>query len=213
MRNGYAVSYNHHRNGPNWAAWRLTAADIGGQDRHRGHFVTDDSLPRGWYRVTHDDYTGSGYDRGHLVRSKDRSTSQQANDATFLLTNVAPQTHALNGGPWLRLEDHCRKLAQHDGRTVYVVAGVIYGQQGATIGHGVAVPSAWWKVAVVVAEGHVAADVTATTPVFAAVMPNAEHVERGWQTYQVTLGEVERRSGYRLLDAVAAPVVAALCAR
>ena len=25
VRNGYAVSYNHHRNGPNWAAWRLLA--------------------------------------------------------------------------------------------------------------------------------------------------------------------------------------------
>ena len=49
-----------------------------------------------------------------------------------------------------------------------------------------------------VAEGHGAADVTATTPVLAAVMPNSEHVERGWQTYQVTLGEVERRSGYPL---------------
>jgi DNA/RNA endonuclease G (NUC1) len=67
-RSTYVVSYNPKRLGPNWAAWRLTAADFGGAARHRGHFITDESLPAGWYRVQHSDYTASGYDRGHLVR-------------------------------------------------------------------------------------------------------------------------------------------------
>ena len=45
-RSTYVVSYNPKRLGPNWAAWRLTAADFGGAGRHKGHFITDEPLPR-----------------------------------------------------------------------------------------------------------------------------------------------------------------------
>jgi len=176
-RSTYVVSYNPKRLGPNWAAWRLTAADFGGAHRHKGHFLTDESLPAGWYRVTHADYSDSGYDRGHLVRSEDRTSSDAANASTFLLTNVLPQRHDLNGGPWLRLEDQCRTLAQHDGRTLYIVAGGLYTANPATIGHGIAVPQACWKVVVVLGPGQGPADVTPTTPVIAVVMPNVEGIE------------------------------------
>jgi endonuclease G len=91
-RSTYVVSYNPKRLGPNWAAWRLIAADFGGAGRHKGHFLTDESLPAGWYRVTHADYTDSGYDRGHLVRSEDRTSSDAANASTFLLTNCRSAT-------------------------------------------------------------------------------------------------------------------------
>jgi endonuclease G len=210
-RSTYVVSYNPKRLGPNWAAWRLVAADFGGARRHRGHFITDQSLPAGWYRVTHADYTDSGYDRGHLVRSEDRTSSDAANASTFLLTNVLPQTHALNEGPWLRLEDHCRTLAQHDGRTLYIVAGGLYSAHPATIGHGVAVPDAFWKVVVVLGPGQGAADVTPSTPVIAVVMPNVDGIaSKPWASYRTTLAEVERRSGYRLLGAVPEAVRSAL---
>jgi DNA/RNA endonuclease G (NUC1) len=153
----YVVDYNPRRLGPNWSAWRLTRADFGGAARHQGHFITDDTLPAGWYRVTHADYSGSGFDRGHLVRSEDRTRSDADNAATFILTNVSPQRHDLNAGPWLRLEDHCRTLAQHDGRTLYIVAGPLYADGAPTIGHGVVVPAAFWKVVVVLGPGEGAA--------------------------------------------------------
>ena len=44
-------------------------------------------------------------------KRKERTRSPEDNRATFLLTNILPQTHDLNGGPWLRLEEHCRELA------------------------------------------------------------------------------------------------------
>ena len=71
----------------------------------------DDMLPAGWYRVQDHDYAGSGYDRGHMVRSEERTRSPEDNKTTFYLTNVLPQTHELNAGPWLRLEDYCQDLA------------------------------------------------------------------------------------------------------
>ena len=210
-RSQYVIGYSRVMNGPRWASWRLVASDFGGQARHKGHFITDGSLPAGWYQAQHSDYTGSGYDRGHLVRSEDRTASRADNDSTFLMTNVAPQRHDLNAGPWLRLEDHCRVLAQHDGRQLFITAGVIYGSAPARIGGGVAVPESWWKVVVVTAPGDGAAEVTPQTRVIAVVMPNVEGIgDRPWTGYRTTVAEVERRTGYTLLDNVEGSVRAVL---
>lgn len=210
----YVVSYNRSKGGPNWAAWRITAADIGGADR-QGRFEPNDALPAGWYRVRHADYTNSGYDRGHMVRSLDRTASDAANATTFLTTNILPQTHALNTGPWKGLEDACTTLARHDGRAVYVVAGAIWGAHPKTIAAGhVAVPEAFWKVAVVLPPSAGAADVTSDTPVMAAVMPNEEGIgHKKWTTYRTNLRSAEQRGGWHVLVAVRAEVRAALEAR
>src|SRR5215207_39997 len=65
----YVLSYNDGRGGPNWVSWRLVASDIGEAER-QNNFHPEQSLPRGFKRVTPDDYTGSGYDRGHVCNSK-----------------------------------------------------------------------------------------------------------------------------------------------
>jgi endonuclease G, mitochondrial len=210
----YVVAYSPSHRGPSWAAWDLNRTYFGGAARHRGHFITDDSLPAGFYRVTHAYYTGSGYDRGHMVRSEDRTRSDADNASTFLLSNVLPQRHDLNDGPWLRLEDACRTLAQYDGRELFIAAGPIYSAQPATIGHGVAVPVAFWKVVVVLAPGQGAEDVTPETRVVAVVMPNVDGIaDAPWARYRVSVADVERRSGYRLLGRVPEAVRAALEAK
>lgn len=204
VRSGYALAYSPTRHGPVWASWRLRSGDFGGQGRHRGRFVTDDSLPEAWgYRVTHADYTDSGYQRGHLVPSDERTNGASANDQTFLLSNVAPMTGSLNDGAWKTLEEFCRKLSQHDGRELSVLAGPIYGAKPKAIGHGVPVPDGFWKVVVVMVPGETAADVTSATRLYAVVMPNTD-APRGktWVDYRTTIADVERRSGYELLGRV-----------
>lgn len=197
----YVVSYNPKLLIPNWASWQLQAKHFGGARRHKGHFLSDTSLPSGWYRVTHDDYTGSSLDRGHLVRSEDRTTSNANNDSTFILTNVAPQEHDANGGPWLRLEEHCRHLAQGERRTLYIVAGVIVGSNPRRIGHGVAVPESFYKVVVDIAPGYAPSD--ASTRVIAVIVPNkAGIMHEPWTTYRTSVADVERRSGYRFFSAL-----------
>jgi endonuclease G len=208
----YAISYNPRRLTPNWAAWRLRSEDMGATTRHKGRFMPDDALPSGWYRVRHDDYSGSGLDRGHLVRSADRTASAADNAATFYMTNVVPQSHALNYGAWLRLEEYCAALARQ-GRALYIVAGPLYGAAPRTIGHGVAVPSALWKVVVVLETGQTARDVSAATRVIAAIMPNIETPHHAWGRYRVSVDEVERRSGYELLGDVEVAVQSVIEAR
>jgi endonuclease G len=212
----YALSYNKERNGASWVSWRLDAGDFGPAPRHKGKFLSDDSLPEGFYRVRHDDYTGSGYDRGHMVRSEERTRTPEDNKATFLLTNILPQTHDLNAGPWLRLEDYAQELAQKEKRTLHVVAGGLFnkGHRPTTINKGVAVPDAFFKVIVVLDHGQSARDVGETTRVIAVIMPNKEGIlGEGWGKYRRPVDEIERRSGYELLPAVPEAVQRVLEAR
>lgn len=201
----YALSYNRSRNVANWVSWRLDAASFGDAPRHRGKFLTDSTLPDGWYRVQHDDYTGSGFDRGHMVRSEERTRTPEDNKATFLLTNILPQQHDLNAGPWLRLEEACQELAQKERRVLYLIAGGLFDGRGPsrTIGKGVAVPEAYFKVAVVLEPGQGPEHIGPSTRVIAAVMPNdAGLLNEGWGQYRTTVDEVERRAGYDLLTAL-----------
>lgn len=212
----YALSYSKERNGASWVSWRLQADDFGPAPRHKGKFLSDDTLPEGFYRVRHDDYTGSSYDRGHMVRSEERTRTPEDNKATFLMTNILPQTHDLNAGPWLRLEEYAQHLAQKEERTLYVVAGGLFnkGRRPATIGKGVAVPDSFFKVIVVLDHGQSAPDVSETTRVIAVIMPNKEGLlGEGWARYRRPVDEIEKRSGYDLLSAVSEPVQRVIEAR
>ena len=199
----YALSYNPIRLGASWVSWELNARYYGGEPRHKGRFIPDESLPAGWYRVRHEDFSRSDYDRGHMVRSEERTRSRRDNTSTFLLTNVLPQRHDLNAGPWLRLEDYCRELAQHGRKEMFVTAGPIFGPRPDTIGHGVAVPEAFFKIVVVLGREQGPADVSEETRVIAVIMPNVIGVaEERWGQYRTSVVEIEQRTGYRFLGDV-----------
>lgn len=210
----YVLSYNPKRNVANWASYRLLGSDFGTVKRRQGKFLEDPELPFGVYRVRHDDYTRSGFDRGHLVRSAERTSSREDNDATFYMTNVVPQRHELNEGAWLRLEEHCEKLARVEGKQLFVVSGPIFTGQPTTIGGGVRVPDEVFKVVVVLDQGQGRADVRTTTPVLAVAMPNsAKAAHDDWERYRTTIDAIEARTGYDFLDAVDVAVQAAIEAR
>ncbi|MEO7329629.1 MAG: DNA/RNA non-specific endonuclease [Minicystis sp.] len=199
----YALSYNQNRNDPNWVSWNLDEGWMGHTPRRKGKFLTDDSLPPGFYRVEDRDYSGSGYDRGHMTRSEDRSRSPEDMAATFILTNVIPQKHELNAGPWLRLEDYSEDLARKENKSLFIVSGGIFGKNPPTIGKGVAVPDTCFKVVVILEKGQIAKDVTEVTRVIAVIMPNVGGIlDNPWGPYRVSVDEVEKKSGYRFLTAL-----------
>lgn len=200
VNNFMAISYNRDKGIPNWVAWRVTSADLGQLNREDA-FRPDDRLPKGWARVTPSDYTGSGFDRGHICPNADRYGSREAADATFLMTNMTPQTPDLNRGPWQELEVYTRTLVKR-GSDVYVYAGV-YGERG-KIKKKVTIPEYNWKIVVAVPAGTPFSAINETNArVIAVNMPNVKGIQNAdWKMYRTSVRQIEQSTGYNLLSAL-----------
>jgi len=193
---------------PGWVSWELNARWLGPVPR-QNDFRPDDTLPKEIPQAQLSDYAGSGWDRGHLCPSEDRTATLADNRSTFYLTNIVPQSDAANGGPWAQLEAYLRTLAQHGGE-LSIVAGGIFAGPPKTIGaDAVFVPSATFKVAVVLDHpGQGIADVTGQNRVIAVVIPNDGSVSRSadWRAFRVAPRAVEALTGLRLFGDVAREV-------
>lgn len=192
----YVLSYNDEKGGPNWVSWHLEASDIGDVER-QNNFHPEQSLPAGFRRVTPDDYTGSGYDRGHVCNSKDRTRTAADNSETFSMANMLPQTPALNRQVWESLESYCRTLAQK-GSHLFIVAGG-YGS-AKTIGrrNKVNVPTNCWKIVLVLPAGTDISQADKNARVIAVDMPNVSGIDDdSWQEYITTVADIEQKTGYR----------------
>jgi len=195
-REQYVLSYGRDRNLLNWASWWVDARWLGQTDR-QDDFRPDGGLPQGFYQATPGEYRRSGYDRGHMVPSGDRTDSARDNSLTFLMTNIFPQSSENNRGPWRALEAYGRDLVYQQGKAVYVIAGV-YGDKG-SVGR-VTVPGRVWKVMVVLDSTDDAVD--RGTEVIAVDMPNSDRIESDWQQYRTTIDRIEIATGYDLLSDV-----------
>ena len=99
----------------------LVPEDLGDLSRS-DDFREDESLPKNCYKVDESDYRGSGYDRGHLMPSGDRTKSKSANSSSFLMVNMLPQNPSNNRQVWRELEQYSRKLI-NQGFTLHSFAG------------------------------------------------------------------------------------------
>jgi endonuclease G len=194
---GSTFSYNNERGTINWIAWKTTNADLG--DRvERPDFRPDPRLPAGLKRIMSTDYSGSGYDRGHMQPAADRFGNVQLMDDTFLMTNIVPQTKTLNQYPWQNLESYVRAQARR-GFDAYQIAGV-YGNAGA-IKRKVTIPTNCWKIVILVPNGSSIADLDRRMRVIAVDMPNRDGLEHAkWQTFTTTIRDIENKTGYDFLN-------------
>jgi DNA/RNA endonuclease G (NUC1) len=212
----FVSSYNRTRGQPNWIAYNLEATHRGPAERC-DCFTHDPSLPADFPVLTTNDYVGSGYSRGHMTMSEDRTAGGSAtttsvdNARTFYFTNIVPQTSQNNGGPWLGLEIALGDSASKSNREVYVVAGGA-AYSGTLNGAGkVAIPTVTWKVAVIMPRDRGLADfrTPADAQVIAVVMPNTTTIPQNqadWPKYVVTVDSVEALTGYDLLSALPDPL-------
>ncbi|MGF1521905.1 MAG: DNA/RNA non-specific endonuclease [Leptolyngbyaceae cyanobacterium] len=198
-RSQYALSYNRDRGTANWASWQLDAEWLG-QTERQDDFRQDGGLPSGVYQVTPNDYRNSGYDRGHIVPSGDRTRSVEDNSATFLMTNILPQAPENNRGPWRELEEYSRDLVYQFGLDLMVIAGG-YGEQTQLADGRVKAPSRLWKIIVILEQSE--QDLAAMgleSPVIAVDMPNQNTVAADWRFYQTTVDRIELATGYDFLS-------------
>ena len=123
--NGFAVMYSGISRTPLWSAEyltreRLTQAKLIDRD---DSFHEESRLPKSM-RASLADYSGSGYDRGHLAPNGDMADRRQQYDS-FSLANIAPQSPRNNRYIWRNIESATRYLTQQYGE-VYTVTGVAF---------------------------------------------------------------------------------------
>lgn len=210
-----AIDYNDNRGLPNWASWDLTAADIG--TNARSSFITDTNLPSNFNWVTTGDYTYSGYDRGHLCPSKDRTATPEDNDMVFFMSNIMPQNSLNNSGVWNQFENYCRSLAQSpDNYELLITCGPV-GFSGARINTNgpILIPDYVWKIVVVVPPGVGPATnrITATNRVIALKMPNDDTATNAWTAYVTSANQIQVDTGFTFFTALQPDVASALRAR
>ena len=209
QRDQYALDYDDGAREPNWAAWDLTTADVGSSGR--SSFIQDTTLPDGFYQVLTTDYSGSGYDRGHMCPSADRTVTVADNQQVFYMSNMVPQTPDNNQGVWASFETYCRSLASA-GNEVLLICGPS-GFGGSTIASGVAIPGYTWKIAVVVplGSGSALSRVTSSTRVITIKVPNIAGVRSTpWQNFVTSVAQIEADTGYTFFTALPNSIASAL---
>jgi endonuclease G len=214
-RRQYALAYNNGRGTAAWVSWHLGAEWLGSVERC-DCFTPDSTLPAGFFVAQTWNYSGSGFDRGHLCPSSDRLLSDADNAATFLLTNIMPQAPQLNQGIWAELEDHARSLVA-SGHELYIIAGgrgsggsgSFGGTTNVLAGGAITVPSHYWKVLLVLPadDGDDLARITPDTRVIAVDIPNTQAASAlPWGSYRTTVDAIEAATGLNLLDRLPAAV-------
>ncbi len=238
-RKQYVLSWNYLTHNVNWAAWKLQDKDLG--KAKRSNFASDPDLKKYLtekqlsFVISTNDYTGSCFNRGHVVPSADRNSTPEENRTTFYMSNMTPQTAWLNQTSWGHLENVERDLAK-SGKTLYIYSGPIYDNERGGIGPraDIKIPSKFFKI-IVILDSDKELTVDKNTQMIVVIMPNKTSANtwpdedrktlcddskklpsrpanlNDWKDYQTTLEDVEEQSGLRFFESndtqVLAPVI------
>lgn len=164
--------------------------DIGNLQRYSSFFL-DPTVPNSCQQLTSNTYTGSGYDRGHMVAANHVDQSQEALKESNYMTNVCPQRANLNRGAWLLTEEitECHR----DIDTLNIYGGIIMGDDITNdifkYTHGIRTPDFYWKII----------ENTRTKDVIAWILPNTDSATRtNLNQYATSILDIETKSGFIL---------------
>lgn len=205
-KDDFTLSYNNSRGTANWVSWHLSEAWTGDQDRCNC-FKADRSLPSSFYKPTTGDYTNTGFDRGHICPSADRNLTEDSNENTFYMSNIAPQAPDNNRGCWANFEAYLRSLTL-EGNEIHIVSGVngiggigSNGFANTIDSNQITVSDSFWKVALVLPNGSSDINrVNESTRVIAINVPNDQDVSTDWTDFITTVDVIENLTGYDLFE-------------
>lgn len=170
----YAIVYDDARNANVFSTEvaQTRAVKVPRKDDFRGDKrISDTPVP--------EDYTNSGYDRGHMVPAANADDPIEMSD-TFLMTNMTPQLPSVNRIAWKNLEERVRSVPFK-----WVVTGAHYPPNPKVIGKNkVPVPVFLYKVAFF-ESGNVAVYIV-------------DNVTPKSQVETMKLEELEAKIGYKL---------------
>ncbi len=188
---GFTLSFNKENKTPNYVAWELLGTEVSTEVSRTDNFWQDKGIEG---CPAHKDYTGSGYDRGHMCPAADQKWSVDAMNDCFVMANMCPQLHDLNAGAWETLESKERLWAKRDS-AVMIIAGPIYTEDDNKYfgSANVRVPGAFFKVLI--------APYLDKPRGIAFVYPHMK-CPGNMQDYATTIDEVERITGFDFFSAL-----------
>ena len=149
---GYTVSYNSDYKIANWVAYELTSKEATSKKNERSNKFVSDPMVKG-ATATNEDYTRSGYDRGHMAPAGDMKWSAKAMRESFYLSNICPQKPGLNRGIWKDLEEQARLWAKENGSLLIVTGPVITDDLKRLGKNRVGIPKTFYKVICTITNG------------------------------------------------------------
>ncbi len=195
--NGFIVGYSDLRGNPLWVEYALTPiSDNAPRLKRPARFQTD---WRSLNRVSHDDYTKSGFDRGHNAPNHAMSTiyGKYGQADSFLMTNISPQRPKLNQQIWQRLEEAELSFFAKNFGKVWVITGPIFGEKPeqlkSTSWH-IDIPKAFYKIYVT--------EETDAKPAFALafIIPQTVTGKESLTQFITTIDTVEAQTGLDFLS-------------
>ena len=186
-RLGYAARYDYATKVSEYVVEKVTRVSIKGTAPRKDEFREDPEVPV-QFRATLKDYTGSGYDRGHMAPAADFYYSTQAMSESFLLTNMMPQIPGNNRGIWKYTEEYTRSWAEAFGE-IYVITGTIYDQNPKAIGNKVLVPSFLYKIVIV----------PSNNTAISFLYPNEKLPVDDLPKYITTIANIEQFTGLQIM--------------
>jgi len=200
LRNdAFMVGYSDWLGNPLWVSYQVLPAP-----EKTTHLPRPDRFDSDWRSlrclvqvacISHDDYTGSGYDRGHLAPNHVIATrfGAEAQKQTFLMTNISPQRPDLNRRTWQRLESLAANEFSRAHGPYWVVTGPIFGKNPAYLSSTsarIAIPEAFYQVLIDTSE-------TPGQPpkTLAFIVPQTVKGQEDLRSFVVTVREVENRTG------------------
>ena len=211
----FALSYNNVTHNPNWVSWHFCSSDMGSVSRS-DPFHSDTDLPSGWYKVTSNDYTGSGYTRGHMIPHCARTTTTTINNEVFAMTNMVPQIAENNNTVWEGLESTEVTWAS-EGKELYIICGPYYDpsksarymKSSKTSTKTIRIPDSTWRVEIILDKtaSNDISRITSSSTVIAINVPNTSDcyskaksagysAKTAWKHYICTIDDIESMTGY-----------------
>jgi len=191
----YTLSYNEKHEQANWVAYILKPENFSNNISRTNHFKKDLKINTG--SANTNDYTFSGYDRGHLVPAGDMKINKFSMNESFLMSNISPQLPAFNQIIWKKLEELIRAWAEEIG-LLYIATGPILNDELNCIGKNhVSVPNYFYKVILDYTEPEIKA--------IGFIMPNKK-TNKKIKQFAVSIDKVEEWTGidffYSLPDSI-----------
>jgi endonuclease G len=138
-------------------------------------------------------YTNNDFDRGHLVRRLDPAwgpTAKLAEEDTFFYTNCTPQIHYFNDTLWGDLEDYLLDSADTQDFKASIFTGPVFGDNDPEY-RGALIPTAYWKVAVMVRADTGKLTATAYVVSQSDLLTHLEFAYGQFRTYQIPVTRAE----------------------